>query len=554
MSSRPVFRETPTVRELLERATWDDLSRIAAHHSIQFAGRRRGLAVERLAALLERPEQLRAAERIVAEPTRAVLGLLLLLGQADDERTLAQARDQLVAIRPELAVTLGRAHLANELQRLTALGLCFRDRRRFVMPAEVVETLTPVIRPALPVDALQSDAVSYAALRYAIERLVTAIAEHPPVALPPHVPTDRVAPYHTLLLLPDSAATLGASLDLSAADVVLLVAVLEAAGVLAAVRGRWQVQARWQTLRFEPPRTLLEAVVAAWLHPRALSDVQRTGALIWMCAPEADAAALVAQHEARLRALLWRWLNWCGQEPIDGASLSATLAALHGGGLVLNDDIWLSATRAARAEVDDPQAVAQALVPQWLAQLARLGLVITDAERSAWTPTAAWWLYEHTPDNDSAIRSRGRTALLVHPLAAPPDVLQVISRAGRMEPPQDDLLRYELTAQGMAELAAFGNSPADLEQVLLQAGAQLGSDLREQLAHWSERAGRLRLHRPLTMLVTAEDTPLAQVLAAAGLSEAAEVIGPGCALVDPEAVEPALEQLRARGYWPQVIR
>ncbi|PLS77358.1 MAG: hypothetical protein CYG59_24205, partial [Chloroflexi bacterium] len=91
-----------------------------------------------------------------------------------------------------------------------------------------------------------------------------------------------------------------------------------------------------------------------------------------------------------------------------------------------------------------------------------------------------------------------------------------------------------------------------LVEALAAAGAVLQPDFQAQLAAWAERAGRIKQHRPLTILLTAEDAPLLQILAAAGAAETAEVLGPGCALLEPDAVEAAVEQLRARGFWPTI--
>lgn len=554
------LRELPTVRELLTRATWDDLSRIASHHSVQSAGRRRALAVDRLAQLLERPDQLRAAYRILPESTRAVLSMLMLLGSADDDRALAAARDRLLAARPDLESLLGRIHLTNELQTLTALGLCFRDRRRLIVPVEVLETLPLVFAPALPLaeQSAPPSAVpptSYARLRYTIERLIALLEQQPVPALPPHRPSERATTYHTLLLSPQSAAALGTQLTMPPADVVWLVALLEALGVLAAVRGQWQVQPGWRTLQEEAPRVFLDALLNAWHQPRALSDVMRTGSFVWQCAPGVDAAELVAPHEAYLRALVWRWLGWCSGPPIDLAQLCRTLAALHGERLLPDEEVWIVDQRAARGAGVVPEALVLALLPQLLHQLAQLGLVVFDERGCGLTELAEWLRHGTTAAGSApAIQSDGATTLLVQPLTAEPELLRLIGIAGQMLRPHDQHARYELGATGVARLLARGHTIAAFEAALLGAGAQLSPALRAQLAAWSERAGRVRMHRPLTMIVTAEETPLLQVLTAAGLAGVAEPLGPGCALIESEYAEQALELLRARGYWPHEIR
>jgi hypothetical protein len=239
------------------------------------------------------------------------------------------------------------------------------------------------------------------------------------------------------------------------------------------------------------------------------------------------------------------------------AQLCEVVAALHGDRLLPDADVWIVNAGAARGTTGAvaPQALMLALMPQLLHQLALLGLVAADSRRAALTPLVDWLLHATPlPAAEPPIQSADGTTLLVQPLTAEPELLRLTGIAGQMLPPEGEYARYELVASGVARLLARGHTIAAFEGALLSAGAQLSPALRAQLAAWSERAGRVRLHRPLTMIVTAEDTPLPQVLTAAGLANAAEILGPGCALIEPEYVEQALDQLRARGYWPHEVR
>jgi hypothetical protein len=189
-----------------------------------------------------------------------------------------------------------------------------------------------------------------------------------------------------------------------------------------------------------------------------------------------------------------------------------------------------------------------------LYQLGRLGLVTADGTSCALTPTARWLQQGQSLMADQpAIQSIDTHTLLVHPLIVEPGVLRLIQIAGQLLPPRGAYACYSLAADGMVRLLEDGMPIVTFEQALLGAGAQLVPEFQAQLGLWAERAGRLRLHRPLTMIITAEDTPIAQILAAAGIADAAEVLGPGCALIDPEYAELAIEQLRMRGFWPLVV-
>lgn len=554
------FRDVPAIRELLARATWDELNRIATRHSVALGGRRRELAIDRLAAVLERPEQLRAAERILPENTRAVLGLLLLLQGADDERALVSARDALVVARPELAATLGRAHIGNEVQTLTSLGLVLRDRRRLNVPLEVLNTLQPAILPTSPGEHPDAAAPSFARVQFIVQQLVQAIEQQAPAAIQPPSPThDRPVAYHALLLPPNHAASLDATVGVGADDVALLMAVLDATGAIGAARGTWRIRERWHELRQQPPREFLTILVHAWQEPRAISDIKRTGEIVWMYAPDVDGGELIAQHEAQLRSIVWRWLGWCGTEPFQIAHLARTLAALHGS-LLLSDKpdapIWpaLSGSRGERLPGAELERVAQLATREWLRQLARLGLVVCDQQTCALTPLAAWLLHDREPPRERPVMYSDAAHIFVQPLTVDPDTLRWLSVAGILQEPHGSYACFQITPQGLGRLLAQHSSIGEFEQRLMHGGAQLSPEFRTHLTEWGARAGRVRLHAPLVTLVTAEDTPLAQVLAAAGLSEAAEVIGPGCAVIEPEYLALAVEQLRARGFWPRIIQ
>lgn len=560
MSARPSFREAPNVRDLLARSTWEELDRIAARYGVQFAGRRRALAVERLSLVLERPDQLRAAYKILPEPTRAVLGLLLLLGSVEEERGLGLARDRLLAIRPELEPLLARLHIPNEVQMLISLGLCFRDRRRLVVPVEALNALPCVIPPSLPGPAPDARPQEYAALRYSLETLTAALEQLRPVAITPYrTSTDRAAVYQPLLLPHEAASELSRQLNLPAFDLTLLLSLLHTLGGVSPARGRWQVQPEWSALCKQAPRSMLAALLDAWQRPRPVSDLSATREFVWICAPEVDGVTVVAQHEATIRAIVWRWLLWSDQQPLDVELLARTLTALHAPLFQFSEDspFWIGRVGAARNLPLDESTlptVALALIRQSLHQLARLGLVAVDDRSCALTPTARW-LHSGQPllVEPPAVYSDGATTLLVHPLAVAPDLIQLVSTAGQMLPPRGEHSCYLLAADGMVRLLEENVPIVEFEQALLRSGADLTPAFRSQLALWAERAGRLRLHHPLTLIVTAEDTPIAQILAAAGVADAAEVLGAGCALIEPEYVELAVEQLRARGFWPLVV-
>lgn len=559
MSGRMPPREALTIRELLVRATWAELDRIAARYAISFSGRRRELAVERLATLLERPDQLQMAKRMLPESTRNVLGVLLLLGGVDDEPGLGAARERLLKARPDLQADVGRAHLGNEVQLLLSFGLCLHDRRRLVVPVEVLQAVPCQLPVALPGTKVVTAPPSYAGLIYKLNTLMLALAETAPVAVQTQrVAADRVTVYQPLLLPVDVAAELGQRLTAPASEVVWLLALLESLGVVAAVRGRWQVQPGWQALAGRPPLELMRSLLAAWQQPRTLSDLQRTGEFTWRCGPDSTGGQAIGPHEAAVRVVLWRWLSWSAGAPLDITSLGATLVALHPRLFHAIDEreTWIEPTERSRggsANGVDSAAVAQAVLRQLLQQLAGLGLAVVDGMSCMLTPLAIAVLDgQGLAEATVGLESVGTSEIRVQPLGVPPPVLELLSIAGRMLPPDGEFARYEIEPRGLVRLQERGLGVSGFEQALEAAGATLQPVFRGQLAAWAARAGRIKLHRPLTVLLTAEDAPLVQILSAAGAADSFEILGPGCALLEPEVVEPAIEQLRARGFWPTI--
>lgn len=553
-----LLREPPPVRDLLMRATWADLERIAGRYHLQLGGRRRELTVERLAALLERPEQVQAAYAVLPPGAQICLGLLMLLAVLDDERALSEIRDRLRIVRPDLEAALARVQPANDVPILASLGLVFLDRRRLVVPAEVVRSLANPLAPAASGNPLNVEPRSYAAVRYMLEQFTNALGEiNAPALQPPRAGIDHPTPYRPLLLPPDVAAALGDRTQLAPVDATLLLSILEEQGSIAALRGCWQLQAGWETLRLEAPRTILMDLIAAWLRPRAYSDVLGTESYGWLSAPDVDAAATIGAIETMIRQIVWRWLHWSGPETIDVAGFGRTLAALHPALFPCDDagDVWIVPQGVPRQpdEVAERAAIAVALVRRLFEQLALLGLLVTDGA-SCQRSFLYEWLINNAPVTDaSKIHTSGARLIELHPLLAPPDLLAMITTAGRMSQPTGEYSRYEVSAAGMTRLLAQGHTIPEFEAALLAMGLSLDSPIRVQLASWSARLGRLRFHHPLTVLVTDEDAPLATILRAAGVAEASEIIGPGCALIQPEHAEAAIEQLRQRGFWPRRI-
>lgn len=554
MSKPGPLRAAPPVRDLLNRAVWADLERIAARHGAPSSGRRRDLAVERLGALLQRPQQINAAATTLSPNARAVLSLLLLLGSSDDERGIVAARDRLVAARPDLGPTLGRVYIAHELQTLTALGLVFLDRRQYVVPREVLHTLAPVFPPAPQLDQpLDAAPLPYVALRYTLDLLISALETRSPVAVQgQRVLSDRAVAYKPLLLPSDVAAEIGREVGIAADQVGLLVSLLHAADAIAPVDSKWRVQPAWNDLREAPPRPLLDALLAAWQRPRAWSDVVRTGMWSWTVAPDAEPATIGA-IESSIRSLVWRWLHWCGPATTAIADLSRTLGALHPTLLPTEAEVDLWITAAGSYESHDQDALLPALLREIIEQLGQLGLLMSDGERCRLTPLALWL------DSAAAIERPSPTiwsddhTIYLDPLHVAPDLLRLMVIAGQQHAPRDGWASYAITPAGLSRVLAIGVGIAEFEAALTNAGAQLDPTFRDRLAVWRERAGRLRLHQPLTVLLTAETAPLDQILHAAGVADAAEVIGPGCALLLPDAADAAIEALRARGFWPRTI-
>lgn len=549
MSQRLHTPETPPARELLARAAWADLDRLAARHGIVLAGRRRDLALERLQTIYAQPERLRAAAGVLSEHGRALLHLLLLLGSVEDERELAAARERWLAVAPDAA--LQSAHLGSELATLQALGLLIADRRRMVVPAEVLAALPLELPP--PVALPSATPRSYATLRLILERLMTALATQAAAGATPPRRFERLMAYRPRAMPADAAATLAGQLGLDADELLWWLPLLEVLGVATLLRGRWQVGEAWSSLQLQPPRVLLATLLDAWLRPRPTSDLSGS-ACVWVGTPEVEVAELVAGHEARLRAIIWRWLRDARHGALARETLITALLALHPWLAPPPDaPAWIALEQGALTEAAPARMVAEALIDAATRQLSWLGLLVADDQSLALTPLARWLEGAELPARDTpAVHGDAAALLLVDPLRVDAELLALIQQAAELEDAVGERLRYRLTPLGLARLQAAGHPLAAFEARLRAAQTRLEPAFAARLADWVARAGRLRLHAPLSVLLTGEDVPLAGVLQAAGLSERARLLGPGCALIEPESVAAAVEQLRQRGFWPVV--
>ena len=474
MSQRLPLLESLPARELLARTSWAELNRLAGRYGVSLSGRRRDLAVERLSAIFEQPERLRAAAGLLSDAGRAVLRLILLLGAVEDDRDLAAARDRLLAVWPDS--NLARAQLAGETQTLLALGLVFADRRRLVVPAEVLAAL-PLDLPAA--DAPPNDVPrSFATLRAALERLMAAIAETAPPAATMQRVAERLTAYRPHVLPPDAAAVLARQAAIDAGELPLLLSLLEALDAAVATRGRWQVGPGWDALRRQAPRDIMRSLLEAWLQPRTWTDLASSESVRWMCAPGVEGASVIALHESRLRSIIWRWLRGAASLDIDIKQFIDLAVALHPDRLTAQtSEVWIVAEDQGWAQAASSDLVAQWLIPFLLAQLRSLGLVVADNHSFALTPLTHWLDGAPLPmSHEPAIRSDGADSLLVDPLRAAAGSHEVLQLAGEIAGADGSYLRYRLTAAGVARLLEHGISLDAFRQQEQRADAERRAD------------------------------------------------------------------------------
>ena len=114
---------------------------------------------------------------------------------------------------------------------------------------------------------------------------------------------------------------------------------------------------------------------------------------------------------------------------------------------------------------------------------------------------------------------------------------------------------YRLDAATFREALRAGRSAGQLAQAFTAAGFPLPAPLAATLQGWQAKAGRHQIYDNLAVIEFGDDVILEEIRAATSLGRAqVYAVSPRCLVIlDPSAVQPLVDELRKKGYTPQVV-
>jgi hypothetical protein len=135
------------------------------------------------------------------------------------------------------------------------------------------------------------------------------------------------------------------------------------------------------------------------------------------------------------------------------------------------------------------------------------------------------------------------------------ELRQALRKIGREVSRSVDVTIYTLDAAAFRGTLREGQSADQVIQIFADAGFPLPAALCEQLREWQSRMGRHHLYDNLGIIEFSDDVTLAEVQAATSLGRAELYpISPRCVVVlRPDTLPALLEELRRKGYTPQVV-
>jgi hypothetical protein len=135
------------------------------------------------------------------------------------------------------------------------------------------------------------------------------------------------------------------------------------------------------------------------------------------------------------------------------------------------------------------------------------------------------------------------------------DLRQVIRKLATETARDRERTTYTLDATAFRETLRNGETAAQVVQALADAGFPAPDAVQRKLQDWQARMGRHQLYDNLAVIEFSDDVMLAEVQATTGLGRAELYpISPRCVVVlRPDIVPALLDELRRKGYSPQVI-
>ncbi len=118
-----------------------------------------------------------------------------------------------------------------------------------------------------------------------------------------------------------------------------------------------------------------------------------------------------------------------------------------------------------------------------------------------------------------------------------------------------DVTAYRLDAATFRDALRAGRSAEQISQAFTAAGFPLPAVTATQLATWQAQAGRHQIYDNLAVIEFGDDEILEEIRTTINL-ERVQVypVSPRCLVIlDPAAVQPLVDELRKKGYTPQVV-
>ncbi len=114
---------------------------------------------------------------------------------------------------------------------------------------------------------------------------------------------------------------------------------------------------------------------------------------------------------------------------------------------------------------------------------------------------------------------------------------------------------YRLDTATFREALRAGRSAGQLAQAFANTGFPLPAALVAVLEQWQAKAGRHQIYDNLAVIEFGDDVILEEIQATTSLGRAqVYAVSPRCLVIlDPSAVQPLVDELRKKGYTPQVV-
>ena len=121
-----------------------------------------------------------------------------------------------------------------------------------------------------------------------------------------------------------------------------------------------------------------------------------------------------------------------------------------------------------------------------------------------------------------------------------------------------EMTLYRIDAATFRETLRSGMDAGQVSQSFAEAGFPLPATVQHELQQWQDRAGRHQIYDNLAVIEFSDDRTLEELMATTRLGQQGGqniyLLSPRCLVIlDPQSVPGLLEELRRKGYTPQVV-